>query len=149
MVLGTWRIIRKLANADPVPLPCLVKLWRWLFWEFQEDIWRTMQSQDSLMRMKPNLTISFYNEVTHLADQRKPVDTIFLDFSHAFNTVSHRSLLDKMSSRQQDKPIMPWGEHLAHGLDTKCCGVHHPGATTGVPHSSTAGPVLFKVLINN
>ncbi|KAJ7410324.1 RNA-directed DNA polymerase from mobile element jockey-like protein [Willisornis vidua] len=43
----------------------------------------------------PNL-ISFYDEVAHLVDLRKPVDVI-LDFSEAFDTVSHRILLDKMS----------------------------------------------------
>ncbi|KAF4797817.1 RNA-directed DNA polymerase from mobile element jockey-like protein [Turdus rufiventris] len=50
--------------------------------------------------------ISFYDKVTHLADQGKPVDLIFLDFSKTFNTVSHRNLLDKMSSPQQDKHVM-------------------------------------------
>ncbi|NXL24651.1 RTXE polymerase, partial [Setophaga kirtlandii] len=50
-------------------------------------------SQHGFLRGKFCLSnlISFYDKVTHLADQRKPVDVIFLDFSKAFNTVSHRS----------------------------------------------------------
>lgn len=51
------------------------------------------------MRGKSCLTnfISFSNKVTHLVDQGKPVDAIFLDFSKGFVTVSLRILLDKMS----------------------------------------------------
>lgn len=55
-------------------------------------------SQDSFMRVKSCLSnlISFYDRVTHLVDQGKPVDVIFLDFSKAFSIVSHRILLNKM-----------------------------------------------------
>ncbi|TRZ18097.1 hypothetical protein HGM15179_009005 [Zosterops borbonicus] len=52
-----------------------------------------------------NLT-SFYNRATHPADQGKPGDVMFLDFSRTLDTVSHRILLDKMSSTQLDKHIM-------------------------------------------
>jgi len=52
--------------------------------------------------------ISFCHKVTHLADQGKPVDVIFLDFSKAFNTVFHSILLDKMSSIPVEKYIARW-----------------------------------------
>ncbi|KAJ7397925.1 RNA-directed DNA polymerase from mobile element jockey-like protein [Pitangus sulphuratus] len=52
--------------------------------------------------------ISFYDRVTHLVDQGKPVVVTFLDFSKSFDPVSPRILLDKVSSPQLDKHIL-WG----------------------------------------
>ncbi|KAJ7417272.1 hypothetical protein WISP_65370 [Willisornis vidua] len=46
--------------------------------------------------------------VIHLADQGKPVDVIFLNFSKAFDTVSHNNFLDKKSSPELDKHIRWW-----------------------------------------
>ncbi|KAJ7426116.1 hypothetical protein WISP_18846 [Willisornis vidua] len=65
-------------------------------------------------------------QVTYLADQGKPVDVIFLDFSKAFDTVSNRILLDKMSSTQLDKHILGW-----------------------VPQGFILGPVLFNTFKND
>lgn len=44
--------------------------------------------------------VSFYDMVTHIVDQGKPTDVIFLNFCNAINTASRNILLDKMCSIQ-------------------------------------------------
>lgn len=56
--------------------------------------------------------MTFYDNVTHLADQGKSVVVIFLDFSKAFHTVSHTILSQKMSSTQIDGYILLLADEL-------------------------------------
>ena len=55
-------------------------------------------SQHRFMKSRSCLTnlISFCDQVTHLVDEGKAVDVVYLDFSKAFNTVSHSILPGKL-----------------------------------------------------
>lgn len=81
-------------NTDlSVSLQCLAKLWRILFGEVLKKTCEgqcTGHSQYSFMTGKSCLSnlISSHDKVTHLADQEKAVDDIFLDFIGLFDPVS-------------------------------------------------------------
>ncbi|PKU48714.1 rna-directed dna polymerase from mobile element jockey-like [Limosa lapponica baueri] len=67
-------------------------------------------SQHRLMRGRSCLTnlISFCDYVTHLVDEGKAVDVVYLDFSKAFDTASHSIVLEKMAAHGLDGSTLRW-----------------------------------------
>jgi len=59
--------------------------------------------------------ISFYDQVTHLVDEQKAVDVIYLDFIKAFNTVSHSIFLKKLAAYGLDGCTLHWVENCLDG----------------------------------
>ena len=59
--------------------------------------------------------ISFYDLVTHLVDEGKAVDVVYLDFSKAFDTVSHGILLGKLSAHGLDRYTLCWVKNWLEG----------------------------------
>ena len=52
--------------------------------------------------------ISFYDKVTRWVDEGKAVDVVYLDFSKAFDTVSHSILLKKLAAHGLDWRMLHW-----------------------------------------
>jgi len=67
-------------------------------------------SQHGFMKGRSCLTnlISFYGQVTHLVDEGKAVDVVYLDFSKAFDTAPHSILLEKLAARGLDGCNLRW-----------------------------------------
>ncbi|PKU46236.1 rna-directed dna polymerase from mobile element jockey-like [Limosa lapponica baueri] len=97
--------------------------------------------------------ITFYDGMNCWIDERRAVDVVYLDFSKAFDTVSHSILIAKLRKCGLDewtvKWIGNWPKNRAQRVMIRATGSRWMSVTSGVPHGSVLSPVLFNIFIND